>query len=152
MCIREGSRAVVRVRAVVKERAQRGREGAGSGEVAKVVVRVGGGCSEARAALRLAQYGRTPAHYAALNGHEAVLRYLGDEREDGAALLHTIAPGPEQGKQQQQAALAFEQAKREGASEEEVMAVQRDVVRQLVVEACGLAAQPAVAISSAERG
>ena len=70
----------------------------------------------------------------------------------GAALLHTIAPGPEQGKQQQQAALAFEQAKREGASEEEVMAVQRDVVRQLVVEACGLAAQPAVAISSAERG
>lgn len=53
---------------------------------------------------------------------------------------------------QQQAALAFEQAKREGASEAEVMAVQRDVVRRLVVEACGLAVQPAVAISSGERG
>ena len=69
----------------------------------------------------------------------------------GAALLHTITAGPEQGKQQQ-AALAVEQAKREGASEEEVMAVQRDVVRRLVVGVCGLAVQPDVAISSAERG
>ena len=70
----------------------------------------------------------------------------------GSALLHTIEPGPEAGKQQQQAALAFEQAKKEGASEAEVMAVQRDVVRRLVVEVCGLAVQPDVAISSAERG
>jgi hypothetical protein len=46
----------------------------------------------------------------------------------GAALLHTIEPGPQQGKQQQQAALAFEQAKREGASEEEVKEVQRQAV------------------------
>lgn len=43
----------------------------------------------------------------------------------GAALLHTIEPGPDQGRQQQQAALAFEQAKREGASDEEVQAMQR---------------------------
>jgi hypothetical protein len=33
----------------------------------------------------------------------------------GAALLHTIEPGPEQGRQQQQAALAFVQAQKEGA-------------------------------------
>ena len=46
----------------------------------------------------------------------------------GAALLHTIEPGPEQGKQQQQAALAFEQAKREGASEEEVKEAQRQAL------------------------
>ena len=48
----------------------------------------------------------------------------------GAALLHTIEPGPQQGRQQQQAALAFEQAKRAGASEAEVKAAQRQVVRQ----------------------
>lgn len=46
----------------------------------------------------------------------------------GAALLHTIEPGPQQGKQQQQAALAFEQAKREGASEEEVKEAQRQAL------------------------
>jgi hypothetical protein len=33
----------------------------------------------------------------------------------GLALLHTIEPGPEQGRQQQQAALAFVQAQKEGA-------------------------------------
>lgn len=33
----------------------------------------------------------------------------------GVALLQTIEPGPQQRRQQQQAALAFEQAKREGA-------------------------------------
>lgn len=46
----------------------------------------------------------------------------------GAALLHTLEPGPEQGRQQQQAALAFEQAKREGASEEDVQAMQRQAL------------------------
>lgn len=46
----------------------------------------------------------------------------------GVALLHTITPGPEQARQQQQAALAFEQAKREGASEEDVQAMQRQAL------------------------
>ena len=46
----------------------------------------------------------------------------------GAALLHTLEPGPQQGRQQQQAALAFEQAKKEGATEAEVAAAQRQVV------------------------
>lgn len=32
----------------------------------------------------------------------------------GQALLHTMEPGPEQGKQQQQAALAFLQAQKRG--------------------------------------
>ena len=48
----------------------------------------------------------------------------------GAALLHTIEPGPQQGKQQQQAALAFEQAKREGASEQAVQEAQRQVIKR----------------------
>ena len=53
----------------------------------------------------------------------------------GAALLHTIEPGPEQGRQQQQAALAFEQAKREGASEEQVQAMQRQVLQAALQQA-----------------
>jgi hypothetical protein len=61
----------------------------------------------------------------ALESHDPAewLRY-------GAALLHTIEPGPEQGRQQQQAALAFVQAEREGASAEAVAAVQRQVVME----------------------
>jgi hypothetical protein len=47
----------------------------------------------------------------------------------GAALLQTIEPGPEQGRQQQQAALAFVQAQKEGASAEAVAAMQRQVVQ-----------------------
>jgi hypothetical protein len=46
----------------------------------------------------------------------------------GAALLHTIEPGPEQGRQQQQAALAFVQAQKEGASALEVRELQRQMV------------------------
>jgi hypothetical protein len=46
----------------------------------------------------------------------------------GAALLHTIEPGPEQGRQQQQAALAFVQAQKEGASEGAVRDAQRRAV------------------------
>jgi hypothetical protein len=60
----------------------------------------------------------------------------------GAALLHTIEPGPQQGRQQQQAALAFEQAKREGASEVELKASQRQVVR-LALQAAVTAAAAA---------
>ncbi len=45
----------------------------------------------------------------------------------GAALLHTIEPGPAQGRQQQQAALAFVQAQKEGASAAEVQQTQMGV-------------------------
>ena len=53
----------------------------------------------------------------------------------GAALLHTIEPGPQQGKQQQQAALAFEQAKREGASEQAVQAMQQQALKRCLEQA-----------------
>ncbi|QVL52142.1 MAG: hypothetical protein KFB97_11795 [Cyanobium sp. M30B3] len=53
----------------------------------------------------------------------------------GAALLLTIEPGPQQGKQQQQAALAFEQAKRQGARVEQVQAMQRQVLRRCLQQA-----------------
>ena len=58
-----------------------------------------------------------------LESHDAAewLRY-------GSALLHSLEPGPEAGKQQQQAALAFGQAKRMGASAGAVAAAQRQVV------------------------
>ena len=46
----------------------------------------------------------------------------------GVALLQTMRPGPEEGKQQQQAALAFVQAQKEGASAEEVTEAQRQSV------------------------
>jgi hypothetical protein len=46
----------------------------------------------------------------------------------GAALLHTIEPGLEQGRQQQQVALAFVQAQKEGASEGAVRDAQRRAV------------------------
>jgi hypothetical protein len=53
----------------------------------------------------------------------------------GAALLLTIEPGPQQGKQQQQAALAFEQAKREGARVDQVQRMQRQVLRRCLQQA-----------------
>lgn len=56
----------------------------------------------------------------------------------GAALLHTLEPGPEQGKQQQQAALAFLQAGKEGASEEAVRAAQRRVLEHWLATALAL--------------
>jgi hypothetical protein len=64
-----------------------------------------------------------------LESHDPVewLRY-------GAALLHTIEPGPEQGRQQQQAALAFVQAQKEGASASEVSQAQIAVVLGLVAK------------------
>lgn len=43
----------------------------------------------------------------------------------GVALLQTIEPGPDVGKQQQQAALAFVQAQKEGASAQAVTAIQQ---------------------------
>lgn len=46
----------------------------------------------------------------------------------GVALLQTIEPGPEQGRHQQQAALAFVQAQKEGASAGAVASAQRQAV------------------------
>jgi hypothetical protein len=58
-----------------------------------------------------------------LESHDAAewLRY-------GSGLLHTMQPGPEEGKQQRQAALAFVQAQREVASAGAVAAAQRQAV------------------------
>jgi aryl-alcohol dehydrogenase-like predicted oxidoreductase len=53
----------------------------------------------------------------------------------GAALLHTLEPGPQQGRQQQQAALAFVQAQKEGASAEAVMGAQQQAVLRNLIEA-----------------
>ena len=63
----------------------------------------------------------------------------------GAALLHTIDPGPEQGRQQQQAALAFLQAQKEGASPDAVRAIQRQAVLVNLGRAMELAGVPLVA-------
>lgn len=57
----------------------------------------------------------------------------------GVALLQTIQPGPDVGKQQQQAALAFVQAQKEGASAEAVAAAQRQSVLLNIGEAMLLA-------------
>jgi hypothetical protein len=50
-------------------------------------------------------------------------------------LLHTIEPGPEQGRQQQQAPLAFVQAQKEGALAAEVLGYQRLAVQRCLAEA-----------------
>ena len=75
-----------------------------------------------------------------LESHDAAewLRY-------GSALLHTLEPGPEAGKQQQQAALAFVQAQRVGASAGAVAAAQRQVVLANLRQALELAGVPAPA-------
>jgi len=60
----------------------------------------------------------------------------------GVALLQTIEPGPDVGKQQQQAALAFVQAQKEGASAEAVAAAQRQSAAMSLGEALLLAGMP----------
>ena len=57
----------------------------------------------------------------------------------GVALLQTIEPGPDVGKQQQQAALAFVQAQKEGAPAEAVAAAQRHSVMLSLSEALAAA-------------
>ena len=56
----------------------------------------------------------------------------------GVALLQTIEPGPDVGKQQQQAALAFVQAQKDGATAEQVAAMQRQSVLLSLREALTL--------------
>jgi len=63
----------------------------------------------------------------------------------GVALLQTIEPGPDVGKQQQQAALAFMQAQKEGAPAEAVAAAQRHSVMLSLSEALNLAGLTATA-------
>ena len=53
----------------------------------------------------------------------------------GSVLLHSIEPGPEAGKQQQQAVLAFVQAQRIGASAGAVAAAQRQALELVGVPA-----------------
>jgi len=72
---------------------------------------------------------------AVIDAHPLESHDLAEWLRYGAALLHTIEPGPEQGRQQQQAALAFEQAKREGASEQAVQAMQRQVLQAALQQA-----------------
>jgi hypothetical protein len=60
----------------------------------------------------------------------------------GVALLQTLTPGPDVGKQQQQAALAFVQAQKEGATAEQVAAMQRQSALLSLREALTLADIP----------
>lgn len=69
----------------------------------------------------------------------------------GVALLQTLEPGPDVGRQQQQAALAFVQAGKEGASAEAVAAAQRQSVLLSLQEALNLAGVTAAADLVAER-
>jgi hypothetical protein len=57
----------------------------------------------------------------------------------GVALLQTLTPGPDAARQQQQAALAFVQAQKQGASVVAVMAAQRESVRLSLAQALVLA-------------
>jgi hypothetical protein len=60
----------------------------------------------------------------------------------GVALLQTLKPGAEEGKQQQQAALAFVQAEKEGAAAEAVSAAKNQAVLLNLKQALNLAAMP----------
>jgi hypothetical protein len=60
----------------------------------------------------------------------------------GVALLQTMEPGPDVGKQQQQAALAFVQAQKEGASADAVAVAQRQSVLLSLREALRIAGVP----------
>ena len=61
---------------------------------------------------------------AVIDAHRLESRDAAEWLRCGSALLHTLQPGPDVGKQQQQAALAFVQAQREGASAGAVAAAQ----------------------------
>ena len=72
------------------------------------------------------------AHPLESHDPQAWLRY-------GTALLMTLEPGPEQHHQQQQAALAFMQARREGTGPEDVKQAQLNSVLLNLREALQLA-------------
>jgi hypothetical protein len=62
---------------------------------------------------------------AVIEAHPLESHDPGESLRYGVALLQTIQPGQDVGKQQQQAALAFVQAQKEGASTEAVTSVHR---------------------------
>jgi hypothetical protein len=67
------------------------------------------------------------------------------------ALLQTLTPGPDVGKQQQQAALAFVQAQKEGASAEAVLEMQQESVLLSLQEAFTLAGMASAATTLKQR-
>jgi hypothetical protein len=69
----------------------------------------------------------------------------------GVALLQTIEPGPDVGKQLQQAALAFVQAQKEGAAAEAVLEMQRQSVLLSLQEALKLAGMASSATTVKQR-
>ena len=84
------------------------------------------------------------AHPLESHDHDEWLRY-------GVALLQTIQPGPDVGKQQQQAALAFVQAQKEGATAEAVSEAQRHSVLISLQEALTLAGMAPAAATVQQR-
>ena len=79
---------------------------------------------------------------AVIDAHPLESHDPGEWLRYGVALLQTLTPGAEAGKQQQQAALAFVQAQKEGANAEEVVAAQRQAVLLSLREALKLAEIP----------
>ena len=69
----------------------------------------------------------------------------------GVAMLQTITPGPDVGKQQQQAALAFVQAQKEGATAEAVAEAQRHSVLISLQEALTLVGMDQTAATVQQR-
>jgi hypothetical protein len=69
----------------------------------------------------------------------------------GVALLQTLTPGPDVGKQQQQAALAFVQAQKEGASAEAVLEMQQQSVLLSLQETLTLAGMASSATTVKQR-
>ena len=65
---------------------------------------------------------------ALIDAHPLESHNPGEWLRYGVALLQTIQTGPDAGKQQQQAGLAFVQAQKEGATAEQVAAAQRQSV------------------------
>jgi hypothetical protein len=82
---------------------------------------------------------------AVLNAHRLESHDAAEWLRYGSALLHTLEPGPEAGKQQQQAALAFGQAQRIGASAGAMAAAQRQAVMASLRQALELVGVPAPA-------
>ena len=81
----------------------------------------------------------SPSWQAVIDAHPLESHDLEEWLRYGMALLQTIEPGPDVGKQLQQAALAFVQAQKEGATTEQVAAAQRQSVVISLREALSLA-------------
>jgi len=84
---------------------------------------------------------------AVLDSHRLESQDAAEWLRYGSALLHNLEPGPEAGKQQQQqAALAFGQAQRIGASAGAMAASQRQAVMASLRQALELVGVPAAAL------